>query len=165
MVLEASPAAASRKRGRDEDDEVDSLFVRSTRDTTELADAEDEDDGLDDSDSEDDDDASDDEDATGPCEYEESSEPLPQCAAYDKDFTQVGEDLMSIPLDVIAIVKENGCESRRAQACRANAKLLTVMPRNKREKIALLGNTEAGMVEFLTLGKQQLMRLQAKVPY
>lgn len=142
----ASNTPGKRKRDRnDDDEEILSQAAAGSAGPPDL------DDGVDD-DSENEeyseDECSDDDDESimGPCEYDESTEPLPSCAAFDKDFTQVGQDLMSIPARVVEIVDSNGCESRRAQSCRDNADDLARIPKPSREKIALLGNTGAGNV-------------------
>ena len=163
MALQLGEAEASCKRKRDEENDAGSLFVKATPDRNETLDLDDDDsDDLDDSDEEGGDD--DDQSVTGPCEYEEDDEPLPKCVAYDKDFAQVGEDLMSIPHAVAAIVDRNGCQSRRAQSCRSNAKGLTTMPRNKRDKIALLGVTGAGEWNAVPAQSMRADWLQEKVP-
>lgn len=136
-------SAGKRKRTDDEqDDEEDSKLVgrRSIN-----IDTDEEGSNSDDSDdSDEDDDEEDDEGLTGECEYEEETESFPKCVAYDKDFPQIGKDLISIPKRTVAIIDRSGCKSKRVQGCRHNADELTSLPRAKREKICLLGNTGAG---------------------
>lgn len=131
------------KRKRDTNDEDNDYALQRAEGSTDLLNLEDGDDYSDDDDSESESD-DDDESITGPCEYEESSEPYPRRAAFDKDFAQVGQDLVSIPSQIVDIVDDSGCDSRRAKSCRKNANELARIPKAHREKIALLGNTGAG---------------------
>ena len=94
---------------------------------------------------------------TAECEYFEDGEPFPECAVYDKDFTQVGTDLTSISKTAIDIIDLSQCDNKRVQSCRNNATELSILPRSKREKIALLGKTGAGKSVWLILGTEVLM--------
>lgn len=137
----SDPPGERKRDAIDEDHDEASQRAEGSPNLLNLEDADDYSDDDDDSENESDDD---DESITGPCEYEESSEPYPRCAAFDKDFAQVGQDLVSIPSQIVDIVDDSGCESRRAQSCRKNANELACIPKAHREKIALLGNTGAG---------------------
>jgi hypothetical protein len=110
------------------------------------------------------DDEDDDDEGTGECEYFETSEALPQCPAYDKDFSQVGTDLTKLPKQVLSILDASACTSNRVKNCRASAEALLAIPTPKREKICLLGNTGCGkllLIHFegspLTLYRQELV--------
>lgn len=81
---------------------------------------------------------------TGTCEHDEKDEPFPSCVAFDRDFANVIEDLLTIPQAAVRIIDDSECIGSRAQAMRANADALSAIPRAKREKVALLGNTGAG---------------------
>lgn len=146
MDIDRAGSDPPGKRKRNADDEDQDYASQRGEGSPDLLNFEDGDgfsDDEDDSENESDDD--DDESITGPCEYEESSESYPRCAAFDKDFAQVGQDLVSIPSQIVEIVDSSGCYSRRAQSCRSNADDLARIPKAHREKIALLGNTGAGM--------------------
>ena len=95
--------------------------------------------------SDEEDDSKGDEGLTGECSYEECEEAYPECVAFDKDFAQVGNDLISIPKAAMDIISKGNCDSKRVENCRSNAEEIATIPRPKREKICLLGNTGAGM--------------------
>ena len=146
MIAEGSSQDPLGKRKRacdDEDDEEDLKFIVPS---TSYANSDEGDSDSDDSDeSNDDGEERDDEEITGECEYNESDEAFPRRAAYDKDFTQVGIDLTTLPKEAIALVDRSGCNSTRAANCRDDADDLVHIPRAKREKACLLGNTGAGI--------------------
>lgn len=147
MDDDKSSPSPNGKRKRDANNEEDDLRTQATTEPSDLLNLDDGDDGSDSENDDDSENSSDDEDdgsISGECEYEEDSEALPRCAAFDKDFAQVGRDLASIPSKVVQIINKNGCDSRRVQSCRNNANDLASLPRARREKIALLGNTGAG---------------------
>lgn len=139
-------ATPTSKRKRDAADDDESTFSHPTAASSDLLSFQEGNEDSEDDEEDSDDESGDDDDQSvaGPCEYEESSELFPRCAAFDKDFIQVGQDLVSIPARVVDIVDASGCDSRRAKSCRKNADGLTQIPRADREKIALLGNTGAG---------------------
>lgn len=142
-------ASSAGKRKRNTSDEEDGTLSQAGAGSLSLLSFDDgNEDSEDDDDSEDGFDGDDDESIAGPCEYEESEEPLPNCAAYDKDFIQIGQDLVDIPTQVVRIIDDSSCDSRRAESCRNNAKGLTTLPRAAREQIALLGNTGAGTLSL-----------------
>lgn len=149
MDRERASSDPPGKRKRDADGEDDDIFSQPAAGTTDLLSFENGDEEEeDDDDSEDELEDDDDESIVGPCEYEESVEPFPTCVAFDKDFAQVAQDLVSIPAKVVQIIDDNGCTSRRTQSCRSNAFSLARIPRVHCEKIALLGNTGAGMASL-----------------
>ena len=142
------------KRKRDKlDEEGDTSFKQEGA----IADGlflDEEDSGSDDSeDSEAEGENENDEGITGECEYDESTEAYPQLLVYDAEFARIGKGLTIIPEQVKAVIDESRCQSRRAKSCGQNAQELTSIPPTDPEKIALVGNTGAGMSVFLFLYK------------
>jgi len=161
----AQGAAGKRKRSNcDQDDEEDVKPIINL-------DSDDDSDASDSDDSDSDEDAQDGE-GTGVIEHHEDSEDLPKCVAYDKDFAQVGHDLIGIPAKALQILRESGCDNKRVQGCQGNADELAKLPQAKREKVALLGNTGAGEWDYpefglslLTSSRQELVaQLSARPP-
>lgn len=133
------------KRKRDDLDETRDAEVKLEETSEEAITFDDGESDSDDEDESEEDGSDDDEDdVTGECQYYESSESYPPCVAYDPEFARIGQRLINIPAEVMTIIDESGCKSARAQSCRGNAEELAHIPRSRREKIALLGNTGVG---------------------
>ena len=136
--------AGKRKRQDDEcDDEEDSKLVGLPHTNI---DSNENDNGLEDFDEgEFEDDEDDNNGLIGANEYDEDDEIFPNHVAYDPEFIQIGRDLINIPEGAVTIIDQSGCSSKRVQTCRNNADELTKLPRVRREKACLLGNTGAGL--------------------
>lgn len=141
--LKDQGAAGKGKLIEDQDDEEDSKLVGFN--ASNMDSENDDSDSDDEDDTNEDDDDDDDQGLTGVSEYNEDDEPFPNYVAYDKDFDQVGRDLINIPKGAIAIIDRTECSSKRVQVCRTNALEIATVPRPKSEKICLLGNTDAGL--------------------
>lgn len=85
---------------------------------------------------------------SGNSHYEESSEPLPKRAVYDPEFHEIRRDLNVPPAQVIEIIDRSGCNSQRVLNLRSNAEELVRMPSTRREKVAIVGNTGAGTLQY-----------------
>lgn len=140
----AQQAAAKRKRNNDINDEEEDVkpIILSSEDEGSASDDSD-------SDSSEDEDTDEGDDAAGICEYYEAVEQFPAYPAYDKDFSQVSLDLTGIAKTAAKIIDDDGCNGIRVQSCRRSAKALADVPRAKREKIALLGQTGVGKSSLL----------------
>lgn len=105
-------------------------------------------DGSEDSDDDDsstsDEDSDADGDSTGLIEHYEDSEGLPDRPVYDEAFVKTVAELSDIAKRALKILRESQCTSKRVRGLTTNAEELSQVPKPKREKVALLGNTGAG---------------------
>lgn len=76
--------------------------------------------------------------------YDESTEPLPECPAFDPEFLEVRQALNTAPEKVSSIIDQSKCNSQRVQSLISNAEDLLRMPVTRREKVAIVGNTGTG---------------------
>jgi len=151
-------ALGKRKRISEDEDDEEELNVAVK------VESEDDDEDPSDSDDSDGEDQMQYGEGTGVVEYHEDDEAYPECAAYDKDFMDVGKRLVAISKTVIDIFNQSSCNSNRVQGFRRDADELAHVPQITCKKIALLGNTGAGKCKYYRLRTGIAKDPQARAP-
>ncbi|KAK4963177.1 hypothetical protein LTR10_000805 [Elasticomyces elasticus] len=143
-----------RKRdGDDGDDTEDTLFIRDESSMSLVVygsnPGQDPDDSSDDDeeghdDEEEDEDESLDGDDDDEQKHMESSEPLPNCAIYDADISDIKAKLISIPKSVMKALLPYECPGKHVQTHMGAANALLKIPDTKRLRVALIGAAGVG---------------------